>query len=448
MPRVLFADRSRELEAPTGCADRAAELSASKPVFAAGAGAVAQFVATTGVGAAAVSSGLVSASAVKALAAVVYALFLPCMLFCSVLRVAAVGVTPALLLMPVAAWVQVAFAYALARLVIVPLSGADYNTDAGRELVHCCTFGNPGVLPLLFFTAIFGPPYADAAVLPVLTSYISFYLAGFSPLFWALGTRILAGGTPATHTAVETPPAEAEPANWRAALVANLKRVSPPVAAALLGLFAAVTPLGRLLVGDGAPLGALFLALESFGRAYLPSATLCLAGALVSGAAAEDAPDSGGAALGKQVATIAMARFLVLPACGVATLSGLAALGAFPTIEAAPVLWFFLLTQFSMPTAQNSVIMVQVAGKSANRMAKTIFLLYAAATVPITALLSIYIRDILLGLMFARGEGVALSYDDADYHEALRCYKRAAAGGCADAAVEVDKLQALALNVD
>ena len=73
-------------------------------------------------------------------------------------------------------------------------------------------------------------------------------------------------------------------------------------------------------------------------------------------------------------------------------LNTLAAARAFPTISSAPALWFFLLTEFSMPPAQNSVVMFQVVDRpeGATRMARTLLLSYGIAAVPLSILFAVY----------------------------------------------------------
>ena len=209
-------------------------------------------------------------------------------------------------------------------------------------------------------------------------------------------------------------------------LAARLRRAllgfvsPPPVAGAVAGLLIATCPpLRELFVGSDAPLGVAFKAVERFAGGYLPSASLCLAGSLVSGAGASVASvlasayhsndDNDELASSKsiaelhepldigfkqRIAVICAARFVVMPLIGAGALQLLAAANLLLSPAAQPVLWFFLLTQFSMPPAQNSVVMLQVAGKpeGATRMARTLFLVYAFSTVPLALLFHAHIK--------------------------------------------------------
>lgn len=94
----------------------------------------------------------------------VYNVFLPCFLFTSVIKtVTAYGVSPSLLAMPLAAFIQIGLGMVLATNVVLPLTRLDKQSENGRELNLCTTFGNPAVLPLLFFDALFRAPYVVPA---------------------------------------------------------------------------------------------------------------------------------------------------------------------------------------------------------------------------------------------------------------------------------------------
>lgn len=366
------------------------------PVFAAAIGAVSRLVVTTTVGAATVKAGIVTPPQISALAKMVYNLFLPCFLFCSVIRtVAAYGATPALLAMPFAAGCQVAVAFALSRFALLKLVGIkDTHSDAAREVSLCGTFGNPGVLPLLFFDALFAN-HRDPSALPKLVAFASFYLMGYTPVFWALGNSILAVDDPDAACLLGGAFDECiAPSNFdkaRKAATAFFK--PPPVRAALAGFAVAVSPLRGLLVGESAKLSHVYAALSRFAGAYLPAASLVLAGSLVSGSAGDD---DGPAEKGfkRRVAAISLQRFVLLPAIGSSILYGLASVRLFPTPLQQPLLWFFLLTQFSMPPAQNTVVMLQLRDNTdgAARMAKTLLTVYSIAALPLTVLFNVYLR--------------------------------------------------------
>ena len=74
-------------------------------------------------------------------------------------------------------------------------------------------------------------------------------------------------------------------------------------------------------------------------------------------------------------------RFLLLPVIGASSLVAASKLGLFPDVAVQPLLWFFLLTEFAMPSSQNIVVMIQLLDKpaAAARMAKTLLTIYAAS---------------------------------------------------------------------
>eukprot|EP00629_Pelagomonadales_sp_RCC1024_P011749 CAMPEP_0119269696 /NCGR_PEP_ID=MMETSP1329-20130426/6999_1 /TAXON_ID=114041 /ORGANISM="Genus nov. species nov., Strain RCC1024" /LENGTH=393 /DNA_ID=CAMNT_0007269697 /DNA_START=127 /DNA_END=1305 /DNA_ORIENTATION=- len=376
MPR-----RARPAAAVRGGA-LAAVPSASSKVLAVAAGAVSRLVVTTGVGAATVKGGLITPDQINALAKVVYNFFLPCFLFCAVVRtVASYGLSPELLLlMPAAAVAQIGIAFFVSRYVIVPLVGAAPRSGAAREICLSGSFGNPGVLPLLFFDALFAAS-PDPSLLPRLTALCSFYLMGFTPAFWALGNAILADDDPdaACLTAGSfdecVGPTRLEKA--RKAVAAGLR--PPPVAAALLGLLVAASPFRQAFVGS-----SVYAALTRFSGGYLPSASLVLAGSLIAGGGERE----GGAVDFNRIVALCLHRFCLLPALGAGALAGLASVGLFPKPRASPLTWFFLLTQFAMPPAQNTVVMYQLRNDpvAATRQAKTLLALYAASVVPLALL--------------------------------------------------------------
>ena len=66
-------------------------------------------------------------------------------------------------------------------------------------------------------------------------------------------------------------------------------------------------------------------------------------------------------------------------------------IGLIGSKEAEPMLYFVCLLQSIMPPAQNSVVLLQVAGRSdeASQMAKFLFSIYATAMLPIVALVTV-----------------------------------------------------------
>ena len=86
-----------------------------------------------------------------------------------------------------------------------------------------------------------------------------------------------------------------------------------------------------------------------FAGAYLPSASLVLAGSLIAGGGGDDDDAPPGL---RRIVALCLHRFCLLPALGAGALFGLASVGLFPAPGASPLVWFFLLTQ-RVPVSRN-----------------------------------------------------------------------------------------------
>ena len=270
LPTARPARRAARASAPVVC------TLFSPAVFATSAGAVAELAVSAGLGYAAVRSGLLERSGVTQLARIVYNFFLPIFLFASVTRtVQTYGVSRGMLALPLVSAIQIACGLSVARLLLRAL-GISPALRSSRRFVTCAAFGNTGVLPLVLAEAIFrSPPYADATVLPRAASYLSFYLLGWSPIFWSLGKSILTGDGDVA--------AAGEP-RWRQFA---RRVISPPIIGALGGLAFGLLCPSFVLESPRSPLRIVMQALRNIARAYPPAALLVLAGSL-----AGDAPVS------------------------------------------------------------------------------------------------------------------------------------------------------------
>ena len=93
---------------------------------------------------------------------------------------------------------------------------------------------------------------------PQVVAFVSFYLLGYSPTFWALGNSILGSGDDEdaaclTAGTIDDCKGPTLVDKAKKALVAFLK--PPPVRAALAGLFVATTPLSKTGPHTGASRG-------------------------------------------------------------------------------------------------------------------------------------------------------------------------------------------------
>lgn len=104
----------------------------------------------------------------------------------------------------------------------------------------------------------------------------------------------------------------------------------------------------------------------------------------------ESGAQSDGPVLWKRVGVLALARFVLMPLCCIALLKTFTRLNLLPDLTANPLLHFVLLVEACMPSAQNSVVILNLEGdqKAAGSMAKTVSALYIFSVIPIALLLS------------------------------------------------------------
>jgi predicted permease len=277
---------------------------------------------------------------------------------------------PSLWIMPVVAIIQIGLNTLLAQIMT---RGLTFRSEAEkRQVAMCTTFNNAGPLPLIFSQALLqGTSLQGPAA-----AAISFYLLSWSPLFWTVGKRILI-------------PSSESSTNWKEQLGTLL---SPPVLGSIAGMLIGGVPfLRNLFLGKGvaAPVTG---ALQTLGSAYLPAAILVLAGSLVAKkpTPGEDYEDASTSPSLRSLALIFATRFLISPLLAFGLCRLLSPwLGSVGT-KGRAVLLFVLLMEGCTPPAQNSVILLQLYQKTgeAASMAKLLTILYAAAVIPMTILLS------------------------------------------------------------
>lgn len=338
--------------------------------------AVTQLVATLFLGATAAHFKALPPSSLQAASKLIYTIFQPALLFSNVsTTLASASASNAmslktLLVLPAFSLVQVLVGYIIGKALIALRHSKAKGADV-REILMSCTFGNSGPLPLLFVDAM---RMGSAAV-----GYVSFYLLGWSPLFWTIGRNIL------------TPPSDGD----SAAGVNIGKILSPPVIGCIAGAVVGSMPImNKLLLSKDAMFSPLMNAIQSIGKGYLPCVSLTLAGTLywsLMGNGSDNVDDSDddsviaadGIPLWSKLFTLSLARFVLVPLAGIATINGLTKLSIIPSHD--KLLRFVLMLQCCMPCAQNSVVILQLSEKTrkqAGSMAKTISFLYMLAMLP------------------------------------------------------------------
>ena len=331
--------------------------------------AVLRLLTLCGIGMGYAKVGILDPVACSTLSRLIYYVFQPMMLFLNcATTIAASGDPRSLLALPMCAAAQIlvgALFGSAALACLGPREGrAKFlaSTEA-RELRALCAFGNAGPLPFVFAQGFFRE---DPVSLAKAVAYISFYLVGWSPLFWTIGPTMLQSSKQRR----------------------SLSRVlSPPVLASLSGVAVGFLPCLHFLLS-----GPLAEGIRLLGAAYLPAVALVLAGTLARSVfgsidCRDDDPTLSTIKLPVRLALLGLCRFVALP---------LASLGLLqlPLLrDTDPILRFVVFMASAMPSAQNAIVILQLdqdaADAAAPSMARILALLYISAIVPMAILLSL-----------------------------------------------------------
>jgi len=327
------------------------------------------------------------------------------------------GLNKSALIVPVVAVSHCFITYIIASNMLPVLLGIDCDTVEGKATVTCCTFGNSGVLPLIFAEALFR--HADPVLLQEATSKISLYVLGWSPYFWSFGRSKLLGNDGSSTRRITIKDA-----------------CPPPVVGILTGLALSLFgPCRRLFVrftstvtttttGNGgmqqhkAPLGVLYNTVQNLGKAASPLALLVLTSSLALGQSSKSTTTTkpsisttlnidnetidqtttnsavAASSPARRLVGVFITRFIISPLLMVGLLRLLLRLGFIDSIGADPMLWFILILEASMPPAQNSVLMLHAEDKSieAARLAKFLFSVYFAAMIPVVIITTVLLE--------------------------------------------------------
>jgi auxin efflux carrier family protein len=394
-------------------------------------------------------SNVLGPSAVQALSRLIYWLFQPSLVFCSVSMtlfhaVATPGglSTTALAMMPMAAVLHIGFGYLTAH-TLIKLMRIRSATDEA-DIVVCSTFGNAAPLPLVFVSSLFsGSPGLHADV----TACISFYLLAWSPCFYAIAPLMMSANDeslatecdPSTQLRVKRKGDDTEDEHGVTSTQLALPSiVTPPVLGSVAGIVVGSVPfLSNLLLTPHAVAEPIYGAINTFAAAYLPSVLLVLAGSLVgqhivptvkvgasylrsvplASTASLQTNDSHRPGLAsmevvsingkrrtklppatlKSMVCICLARFLVVPALTLVTLRLFQSLMFDDEVNrrSRTVCSFVVLLESCMPSAQNSVVLLHLMGmdERAGRMARLLTALYVVSLLPMTILLNMILSS-------------------------------------------------------
>jgi predicted permease len=382
---------------------------------------------------------LLSPQSVETLSKLVYWLFQPSLVFCSVSRTlydareGKGGLSSiALAMMPMAAVLHIGLGYLTACLLSRMFRVR--STHDARYILLCCTFGNAAPLPLVYVSSLFSAsPVLHADV----TACISFYLLAWSPCFYTIGPMLLSHGddAPTEDDKLDRPYLKSkdddryfvEPSAEKFGLSSIL---TPPIVGSFLGVVVGLAPLlsNALLTPNGLA-AAVYNAIHTFSSAYLPSVILVLAGSLAHQAQSrsqqhpcgenlsiESQPtqvpsllfDKDSSSLdptrksydqpsGRIILCICAARFVVSPCLTALLLSLLQSLvsNAESSGKTLTICSFVVLLESFMPPAQNTVVLLHLQGKreQAGRVSQLLTALYTISLVPIALLLNLILTS-------------------------------------------------------
>jgi len=406
---------------------------ATNPAVHAATRAALELVVSSVVGIASIDRGLLDAATIKALSKATFSILLPLFLGTSILKtISKYGLSKSSLAVPVLAATQSFLLYCFTTRFLYPcfLSPHERDTDDARGIAVCASFGNAGVVPLIFCDSLFRNAASTNDNLAMSTGFVSMFLVGWSPFFWSFGRSVLLGSSEAANRG-----------NGKSSIVSTRKEellsfaktlLPPPVMGVLIGMVVATIPiLRRLFVGSSsssstvtvtpALLGVVFDTAQNFGKAASPLSLLVLVSSLALGAgfgAKHRSPSPPPPPISRRTRTsdsiattttipfwkrwaiVSLSRSIVSPMLmlglltaassskGFLTLGGTSLIG---TSAEQPMLWFVCLLESCMPPAQNQVMMLQVANKmtQANEMATFLFSVYATSMIPLTIVISI-----------------------------------------------------------
>ena len=375
--------------------------------FGAAGQAMAELFTAGCIGSACVQKGYLNTIMVQSLSKTCFSILLPMFLGTSIMNtVKKYGLNISSISVPLIAIVHCLTLYTISRFLLLPVFGIDGDSVEGRATNVCCAFGNAGTVPLIFVEALFRNGNSD--VLQKAFSLVSLYLLGWSPLFWSFGRNALLGSQMvsteiATRTGVEPKGDDAT------MIIPRRKRISyftslfpPPVMGVCLGLLASIPFLNALIMkstpDSKVPFAVVFNCCQNLGRAANPVALLVLTSSLALGNVKQQTSQEQGELeipLLKRWACVSIARFILSPLLMVTLLEYLYKMGLIgPMNGSDAMLWFILILQSSMPCAQNSVLMLQVADKpvEASRLARFLFTIYATAMVPVVLVSTILLE--------------------------------------------------------
>lgn len=295
---------------------------------------------------------------------------------------------PGLFLLPLGAVLQV-----LVGLIVGFLGARLLRLTRAERHVYlvCTTFGNSAALPLLFASALF----ANSPSLPQLVAPLSFFLLGWTGLFWSFARYLLSTISPAPAQPIDSSLSESTKGKTLRMITTFLKNIAtPPLLGSLLGLLVGMIRPARVLLTSS----PLYSALSTLGTGYGPAAILILAGSLArsSPSGSQSASSKVSSNVGEEVVKlrsfrmvcgISVTRYVIMPIVAMTAVK----YGPFR----APFVAFAFLLEAVMPSAQNSTIILNMQKRYsvASALASLLLIVYLVGVVPISVALTVFLAS-------------------------------------------------------
>ena len=362
------------------------------------------------IGTACVMEGHLNSDMVQVLAKTSFSILLPMFLFSSLVKtIQTYGIKLSSVSIPIISALHCYGMYLLSSNIILPTFQMNGKSSSGEVTSVVCSWGNCGVLPLIFAESLFR---SQPSLLSKAYATISLYIVGWTPFFWSFAkSKIIKSQREVFPDSSNSSITSSRSSSMSLKIkdkIAEVKSIlSPPVVGAVLGLAVGMSPLGQLLMNTSskkAPLSFLYNSVQNLGRAASPISLLVLTASLTLGASSKlervhDVPgcDENGSML-QRLGCVCTARFIISPLLMLGMLTGLSKINIIGSKEIDPMLWFILLLESAMPPAQNLVTMLHVADKKieACDMAKFLFLVYVTSMLPVVFIVTMLLRSLNL----------------------------------------------------
>ncbi|XP_073010213.1 protein PIN-LIKES 3-like isoform X2 [Typha latifolia] len=158
--------------------------------------------------------------------------------------------------------------------------------------------------------------------------------------------------------------------------VIDMKKLfAPSTVGVIVGfIIGVVTPIRKLMIGDGAPLRVIQEAAAILGDGAIPTLTLIMGGNLLKGLRGSSIRPS-------LIIGVVIVRYILLPLVGIIIVKGAVHLGL---VHADPLYQFILLVQYAVPPAMNIGTITQLFGAGENECSVIFLWTYTLASVSLT----------------------------------------------------------------